>query len=86
MPTTNKQPWTPHATMRVRVKGGVVHLSGTVFDEREREALHVLAANTPGVKRVEDYLLVIEPISGLLIAGGPLEEDSRWADEPRKPN
>jgi hypothetical protein len=45
----------------------VAHLSGIAFDIREREALRVLAANTPGVKSVEDRLVVIEPASGVVI-------------------
>jgi CBS domain-containing protein len=62
-----KQPWAPRATLSVTVEAGVAHLSGIAFDIREREALRVLAANTPGVKSVQDHLVVIEPASGVVI-------------------
>jgi len=57
-----KQPWAPQASISVTVQNGVVRLSGMVFDQRERQALRVLAENTPGVKDVEDDLVVIEPL------------------------
>jgi osmotically-inducible protein OsmY len=50
------------------VRDGVVHLWGTIFDERERQALRVAAENAPGVKAVEDHLIWIEPMSGLHLA------------------
>ena len=57
-----KQPWAPQSSMSVTVQNGVVRLSGMVFDQRECQALRVLAENTPGVKDVEDDLVVIEPL------------------------
>jgi osmotically-inducible protein OsmY len=38
-------------------------LSGTIFDERTRQALIVAAENVPGVKSVAEQLLLIEPLS-----------------------
>jgi len=62
-----KQPWGPRASVDVRVAAGIVELYGTITDERERTALQVLAENIPGVKGVEDHLVWVEPVSGLVI-------------------
>ena len=62
-----KQPWGPRASVDVRVARGVVELYGTITDERERTALQILAENAPGVKTVEDHLVWVEPVSGLVI-------------------
>ena len=61
-----KQPWAPFALIDVFVRDGVVTLSGAVTDEREREALRVAAENIPGVKKVVDELVWVEPISGMV--------------------
>jgi CBS domain-containing protein len=63
------QPWAAPACINIIVRKGVVHLWGTIFDEREREALRVAAENAPGVKGVQDHLLWIEPLSGTIIPG-----------------
>src|SRR4051812_6196737 len=44
-----QQPWAPAATVDVVVHDGVVDLWGTIVDERQREALHVMTENIPGV-------------------------------------
>lgn len=62
-----KQSWTPVALIDVIVKDGVVHLWGTLTEERQRQGVRVLAENTPGAKRVEDHLVWIEPISGMIL-------------------
>ncbi|HEX8011056.1 MAG TPA: CBS domain-containing protein [Casimicrobiaceae bacterium] len=51
-----KQPWCPVQSLSVRVRKGFVELSGTIFDERQRRALHVLVENVPGVKGIHDHL------------------------------
>jgi osmotically-inducible protein OsmY len=51
------------------VKDGVVRLSGALTDERERQAIRVAAENIPGVKKVEDHLVWIEPNSGVIVEG-----------------
>jgi CBS domain-containing protein len=60
MAEMKKQPWCPIQSLTVRVRNGFVHVSGVVFDERQRRALHVLVENIPGVKgiqeRVGDYV------------------------------
>ncbi len=65
-----KQSWAPHATIDVAVKDGIVELRGTIIDERFRNALRVIAENVPGVKSVQDRLVCIEPISGVVIDPG----------------
>jgi CBS domain-containing protein len=65
-----KQTWAP--PVDVIVRNGVVHLWGTLTDERQRQGIRVAAENTPGVKRVEDHLVWIEPISGVVL---PSTED-----------
>jgi hypothetical protein len=39
--------------------------TGSILGERERQALHVLAETTPGVKVVKGHLVPVEPMSGL---------------------
>jgi CBS domain-containing protein len=55
------QTWTPKASVHVVVSGGDVTLSGCIFDDRERDALRVLAENIPGVKSVTEDLVTIYP-------------------------
>lgn len=66
----DQQPWAPKGLINVIVKDGVVSLWGSITDEREREALHVLAENTPGVKEVHDHLVWVEPTTGLILTAG----------------
>lgn len=68
MAELKKQPWAPVGLMDVVVKDGVVKLSGALTDERERQAIRIAAENIPGVKKVEDHLVWIEPNSGVIIA------------------
>jgi CBS-domain-containing membrane protein len=67
--------WAPSSCIGVEVQDGVVHITGTVFDARQRLALKVAIENTPGVKSVHDKLVWIDPGSGLVIdtpeEGGP---------------
>lgn len=51
----------------VTVDRGEVTLAGEIFDERQRAALMVAAENIPGVTKVIDQLVWIEPFSGLSI-------------------
>ncbi len=68
----DKEPWGPSRTINVVVRDGRVDLYGSIFDEREREALRVLVENIPGVKGVQDHLVWIEPVSGMAFeAPGP---------------
>lgn len=71
----DKEPWGPIHTINVVVREGLVDLYGSIFDEREREALRVLVENVPGVKGVQDHLVWIEPLSGVTLAA-PGEKDA----------
>src|SRR5215470_9507530 len=62
----NKERWAPVGLMDVVVKDGVVKLSGALTDERQRQAIRVAAENIPGVAKVEDHLIWIEPNSGVV--------------------
>src|SRR5215471_5594018 len=56
-----RQTWAPVAVIDVTVRKGVVVLSGALIDERQRQALRILAENVPGVKKVQDDLVWFEP-------------------------
>ena len=62
-----KQSWAPTALVDVIVRNNVAHLWGTLTDERQRQGIRVVAENTPGVTRVEDHLVWIEPVSGIAV-------------------
>jgi CBS domain-containing protein len=72
----DRESWAPRAGVDVMVRNGVVHLWGSVFDDRERQALCVAAENVPGVKAVKDHLAWIEPTSGMVIAPTDEAEDA----------
>jgi CBS domain-containing protein len=55
------QPWIAGSSVEPSVENGVVVLSGTVQDARQRTALRVAAENIPGVKRVVDDLREPDP-------------------------
>lgn len=59
-----KQPWAPLNMVDVTVRNGVMQLSGTVTDDRQRQAMRVAAENIPGVKKVEEHFIWIDPESG----------------------
>jgi CBS domain-containing protein len=61
------QRWAPTGALDVIVHGGVVELWGLITDERERQATIVAAENIPGVKRVDDHLVWIEPMTGTVV-------------------
>jgi CBS domain-containing protein len=69
-----KQPWAPVSRIDVTVRNGVVQLSGTITDERQRQALRVVAENISGVKKVEDYIVWIDPVSGFYAEASPEEK------------
>jgi len=64
-----KQSWAPLAMIDVIVRNGVATISGVVTDERQRQALRVLCENVAGVKKIEDHLVWVEPMSGMVIEG-----------------
>jgi CBS domain-containing protein len=63
----DRQPWGPREGLDVIVTNGVAVLKGMIPDEREREALRVVAENVPGVKAVHDRLVWVDSVSGIVI-------------------
>jgi osmotically-inducible protein OsmY len=55
------QPWETALPRNVIVQQGVVHLWGMVNSVEERAAVRVAAERVPGVKQIEDHL-VLRPI------------------------
>jgi CBS domain-containing protein len=68
-----KAAWVPRDGFSISVQDGVVELNGVILEEKEREALRVVAENTPGVRAVEDHLVWIEPVSGTVVEPSPDE-------------
>ncbi len=62
-----KQSWAPRYAVTVAVKDGVVTLQGGMFDQRQRDAIRVMAETIPGVKGVKDEMFWIEPMVGGLM-------------------
>jgi CBS domain-containing protein len=50
--------WAPNSGISVAVHNGVVKLKGTVFGQDERDAINLIAENTPGVKIVQDNFVM----------------------------
>jgi len=67
-----KAAWVPRDGLSISVKEGVVDLNGVILEEKERQALRVVAENVPGVRAVEDHLVWVEPVSGTVVEP-PLE-------------
>jgi len=65
-----KEAWSPGFSINVIVRNGVAEIWGTIFDERERGAVRVVAENVPGITGVKDHRILIEPISGMVF-GSP---------------
>lgn len=64
----DRQSWAPAGSIHVDVKDGHVTLGGTIFDERERDAIRVCAENRPGVRGVTDQLIWVDPSSGTFMS------------------
>jgi CBS domain-containing protein len=63
----DRHSWAPRAAMRFVVKDGIIELTGSITDERERAALRVMCENIAGVKGVVDRLVWVDPLSGITI-------------------
>jgi osmotically-inducible protein OsmY len=72
-----KAAWVPRDGLSISVKDGVVDLNGVILEEKEREALRVVAENVPGVRAVEDHLVWVEPVSGTVIEPPPDKRPAR---------
>jgi CBS domain-containing protein len=64
--TIEKNDWCPFG-LSVIVRGGVVHLSGVVTEERSRKAAVVAAENVTGVTKVHDHLCWVDTMSGMYL-------------------
>ena len=62
-----REPWGPRGSVNVVVRDGVVDLWGSLFDERERQALRVIVENVAGVRAIHDHMIWIDPVSGAAI-------------------
>jgi CBS domain-containing protein len=70
----NAQPWAPVGAIDITVRNGVVRFSGTIAEESQRQALLVAAENIPAVKKVEDSLTWVDPISGFYVEAPAAEK------------
>jgi CBS domain-containing protein len=75
----NAESWAPKGTVDAHVTNGVVQLRGTIFDERERDAIRVVAENIIGVQAVHDHLIWIDPM-GMTVLQSP-EDSARVREE-----
>ncbi len=62
-----KQAWAPRGGIRVEVKDGTATIDGVVFSDEERRALIVAVENVPGVNKVNDQLVWVDPSSGMSV-------------------
>lgn len=67
----DKNPWAFKGVLDAVVDNGTVELRGVIGDERERDALRVAVENVPGVKKIVDHLIWVEPLSGMAIEPPP---------------
>jgi CBS domain-containing protein len=67
--------WPSRTFLQIKVKDGVVELSGVILHRAERDALRVLAENAVGVKSVVDHLVWVEPLSGAVAEVPPTNSD-----------
>src|SRR6202163_5084674 len=61
-----KNDWCPFG-LSVIVRGGIVHLSGVITEERSRKAAVVAAENVTGVTKVHDHLCWVDTMSGMYL-------------------
>lgn len=73
----DRNPWALKGALDATVENGVVELRGVIGDERQREALKVCAENVPGVKKIIDHLIWVEPLSGMAIEPPPETTSAR---------
>ena len=70
-----KNDWCPIG-LNVVVRDGIVHLSGSITDERSRQAAVVAAENVQGVVKVHDHLRWTDLETGYFLQS---PEDAEWA-------
>ena len=67
-----RESWAPNSSIAVEVKEGMVHLWGTILDERQREAIRVVVEGAAPGRRIVDHMVWVEPFSGAVM-GAPDE-------------
>lgn len=88
----NRERWAPRDAVNVIVRNRVAELWGVILDERERQAIKVVAENVPGIKAVRDHLVFVGPMSGIVLESSEDawqalnndEELSRAGDHPQE--
>lgn len=75
MAELEKQKWAPVAALEVIVLRGTVDIWGTLIDDRTRQAIIVAAENIPGVKGVNDHMVWVDPVSGMVVAPPKMSPD-----------
>lgn len=75
MAELKEQEWAPVAALEVIVLRGTIDIWGTLIDERTRQAIIVAAENIPGVKGVNDHMIWVDPISGMVVAPPEMSPD-----------
>jgi CBS domain-containing protein len=73
------QKWAPVASIDIAVKSGVVSLYGGPTDERERNAIRVIAENVDGVTKVHDHMTWIGSYPGTILVSPEDEAKGRAA-------
>lgn len=63
--TLKENSWAPKSGVTVKVTGDVVELDGVIFSDSERRAVRVIAETTPGVKKVLDLMVYVDPTTGM---------------------
>jgi CBS domain-containing protein len=60
-------PWAANELLNVTVNDGVVDLWGSYTSYRQDETAVVAAENVPGVKKVNNHLCWVDPMSGMVV-------------------
>lgn len=76
-----QQSWLPVALVDIRVENATVELRGIILSDAQREALRILAENTPGVRAVVDRLVWVEPYTGFTVELPPAQDGSQIPSE-----
>ena len=73
------QPWAPVASIEVSVDNGVATFRGVLTDERQRNAIHAVAENVDGVRKIHDHMIWTDPFTATVLSSPEDEEGSRVA-------
>jgi hypothetical protein len=82
MRTGGRPPRSPPGESHNSVRDGVVQLHGAIIDERQRDAIKVAAENVPGVRKIHDHMIWIDPIGATVLQSQ--EDAARVREEIRR--